>query len=182
MSGDNFSFIDDSSLRTNLNTVFELIFELTSILESKSYRQKQAITSSLRKTIIIYTASVIEALLYHIIKQQIGSQKICLEEEWHYYDQKIFHKLDDDTEIIGGYRKRITKDVNKIDFSTMIKLCKSHRLIKQQVLIKKLDRIRILRNRLHLGAIANIERKYTRIQLEFCNNVLEEVIRIIKSK
>lgn len=62
----NFEFIRDDALRENLDRVFDHIIELVSLAESSAY--DSVLRSSFRKTVIIYTGSIIEALLLHILK------------------------------------------------------------------------------------------------------------------
>lgn len=58
-----FDFIPDPALRSNIDQANELIRELVILNDSKADQGRKSLISSLRKTIIIQTATIIEALL-----------------------------------------------------------------------------------------------------------------------
>lgn len=68
MTGEsNFSFVTDEVLRVNLDVTFRHLIELLSLSESDKY--SETLKSSFRKMVIIYTASIVEALLLWILKR-----------------------------------------------------------------------------------------------------------------
>ena len=165
-----FSFIDDEALRNNLDTSFDHIVELVAIVD----KYDKILSSSFRKTIIIYTASIIEALLLWKLKKKIKSRKVELSEEWRYYNIKILHRLDASEEIIGGNRKKEKKDINKLDFIRVIDLCVKHGIITKQF-SRKVHQVRELRNRLHIGGLAKVDKEYTKKDLNFVFGVAKKV-------
>lgn len=74
----NFAFITDPILRENLDRVFDHILELLYLSESARYND--ILKSSFRKTIIIYTASIIEGLLLYTLKQK-KTEEECAQEK-----------------------------------------------------------------------------------------------------
>ncbi|MEI7579246.1 MAG: hypothetical protein WCJ58_04365 [bacterium] len=66
----NFSFVKDKILRTNIDIAFEHILNLTTIQNDDRYNSPNVL-SSFRKTILIYTVSIIEALLLFILKNKL---------------------------------------------------------------------------------------------------------------
>jgi hypothetical protein len=74
MSTTRFSFVPDKIVRTHLERAFELVKELLLLSEAKNYSPE--LKSSLRKTMIIYTASIIEVLLLLILKS-CKTEKDC---------------------------------------------------------------------------------------------------------
>ena len=177
----NFSFIDDPVLQSNLDTAFDHIVDLLTLSESESCGDKDALVSSLRKTIIIHTASVIEALLLWKLKQIFGNKKIELDDEWKYSDIKILHKLTSSEEIIAGRRKKDKKDIDRIDFVRITDLCFQHGLISTEELRRDVNEVRLLRNRLHIGGLVAAEKEYSKENLEFCFGVASKIKKLVSS-
>jgi len=169
-----FPFIDDEALKNNLGTAFRHIIELVAIADEYD----KTLSSSFRKTIIIYTASIIEALLLWKLKKKIKSRKVELSDEWKYYNIKILHRIDDLGEVIGGNRKKEKKDINKLDFIRVVDLCVKHRIITERF-SKKVHQVRELRNRLHIGGLAEIDKEYTKKDLNFVFGVAKKVKRTV---
>lgn len=178
-----FSFITDKILQANLDVAFDHIVKLTTISESKEEKYKGMIlVSSLRKTIIIHIAAIIEALLLWKLRQICQTQQIELEDEWKYTDIRILYTLTDSTEIIAGLRKKEKKELEKLDFDRITKLCHHHKIIKSNRLKENIDKVRAFRNRLHIGGLPEIEKEYTKVDLEFCFKVAVKVESLVSKK
>lgn len=162
-------------LQSNLDKAFAHIIDLITLSGSEQYKSKPVLLSSLRKTIIILTSAIIEALLLWKFKQIVPQQKIELDNEWIYTDMKILYKIDNSTEITGGIRRKEKKDVNDLDFNRLIDKCFKHHIIKSKRFYTDIHKVRQFRNRLHIGNLAEIEREYTIADLEFCFKILEGV-------
>lgn len=174
-----FSFIADDTLRTNLDTAFDHINELVAVSESETYREKPVQISSFRKTIIIHIAAIIEALLLWKLKQVVVSKKVELEDEWKYLDLKVLHKINDSEQVVAGRRKKVKGKIDKLDFLHITRLCVKHKILKSTRLEKDIDRVRTYRNRQHLGGLREIERDYSKTDLEFCFSVAERVRTVV---
>ena len=83
----NFDFVDDSLLRGRIEGVRSDIIALGGLLKDQN---KSDVKSCLRKTMIIYAASIMEALLLWKLKKEITSDKVTLSNEWKYSDLKKF--------------------------------------------------------------------------------------------
>ena len=171
-----FPFIDNSALRNNLDVTFQHIVELTTIAD----KYDKILSSSFRKTIIIYTASIIEALLLWKLKKIIKTAKVELSGEWVFYDIKTLYKIDDSEEIIGAKRRKEKKQINKLDFVRIIDLCAKYKIATEQF-SEEIHKVRILRNQLHIGGLAKIEKEYTKKDLKFVFGVAKKV-KILVSK
>src|SRR5690606_3086739 len=108
----NFPFISDRTLQVNLDTALDHINELVLLTESTAYKKLQI--SSFRKTIIIHTAALIEAVLLWKLTQTCNSEKIQLEDKWKYLDIKVIFTVNDNEEIIAGKRIKETKDMKRL--------------------------------------------------------------------
>lgn len=176
----NFPFVSDTILRSNLDLAFDHVVDLLVLSLSERYKTKPLLVSSMRKTIIIHTASIIEALLLWKLKQHCKTNKIQLVNEWKYYDIKVLHKLDDLKEIIAGSRKKEEKTVDKLDFMRIIAYCYDNKLFINEKFREELDKVRELRNRLHIGSLSTLEKEYSEKDLEFCFSVAKKVKGVVK--
>lgn len=175
----NFPFVEDQILQTNLDNASDHIVKLISLTLSKEYKGQEVLISSLRKTIIIHTAAIVEALLLWKLKHFYRTLNIELPNEWKYYEIKVLHEISKSEEIIAGKRKKEIKEFNKIDFFRIIDLCCCNKIIKSSKLKKELDTVREFRNRLHIGGLKEIEKKYSVGNLEFCFKVQERVKKLV---
>ena len=169
-----YSFISDKILSGNLDITSEHILELMSISESLAYQNEKILLSSFRKTIIIHTASIIEALLLWKLKKEIKHNTVILSNEWKYTEIKKLHKISDDEYIVGANKKREIKRLDKLDFFRIIDVCSKHKIINNS-LKNKLNKVRTLRNRLHVGGLVEIEKEYKKSDLEFVFSVAKEI-------
>lgn len=97
-----FPFVDNDALRANLDNTIQHIAELVAIADSYD----RILSSSFRKTVIISTASIIEALLQWKLKKKIKAEKIELSKEWKCYDVRVLHKINTSEEVVGAKRRR----------------------------------------------------------------------------
>ena len=138
-------------------------------------QDKKRIKSCLRKTIIIYTASIIEALLVWKLKKGVASDKVTLSNEWKYLDLKKFYETDA-FELIAGKRKQEVKKINDLDFNRLIDVCEKYRTVRSKKLIDDLHKVRKMRNELHIGGITTTRKIYTQNDVEFVLDILEKTI------
>lgn len=170
-----FAFVDDKVLRRNLDTALEHIVDLLAISESESYKNENLLVSSMRKTVIIHTASIIEALLLWRLKQKIKSREVELGDEWRYFDIRVLYTVDVSNEdIIAGKRKREKKELDRLDFVRIIDFCSKYRIV-NETLSTHLHKVRELRNRLHIGGLKQVEKEYTYNDLKFAFDVAKKV-------
>ena len=165
-------FIDDRLLREKMEDVRNDVSDLGMLLE---IQDKERIKRCIRKTIIIYTASIIEALLLWKLRKGVASDRITLSNEWKYLDLKKFYETDE-FELIAGKRKQEVKKINDLDFNRLIDVCEKYQVVKSAKLIKDLHKVRKMRNELHIGGITTTRKIYTQNNLEFVFDVLEKTI------
>ena len=178
----NFPFVDDPVLRSNLDLVFAHIVDLSTLSLSESYKDKTELVSSLRKTIIIHTASIIEALLLWKLKLIYKEKKIELSDEWKYIDIRTIHRISSSEEVIAGKRKKGKKEMERLDFVRITDLCCQCGLVNVDDELKKsIDKVRVLRNKLHIGSLPVVENEYTKKDLEFCFSVAKEVKALVSN-
>lgn len=174
----NFSFVKNSTLRNNLDIAFDHVITLISLSESKDYKKLEK--SSFRKTIIINTASIIEALLSNIIDQKCKTEDL-ITHEWVVENPKNLHIIDNKNKIIGCnyvYKGKKMK-LEKMNLNIINKLLYDKKLIKPS-LYKEIDEVRKLRNDQHFGT-HQVIKEYTKSNLRFVFSVAKKIKTLSKN-
>src|SRR3990167_5449357 len=109
----NFPFVSDLVLRENLDIAFNHILDLIPFSESKSY--SDLAKSSFRKTVIIYTASIIEALLLYLLEKKYTKEDLVIY-KWDFTNKIVLHEVTDSHQIIAG---DYMKNPEKIKFEKL---------------------------------------------------------------
>lgn len=173
-----FDFISNQTLRNNLDIAFDHVLTLIPFSESKSYRKLAK--SSFRKTIIIYTASIIEALLFDHIQKKC-SESDFTSEKWEIENPRILYEIDGKNKIVGGnyVLKPTVLQPDKMNLGIINKLLHDKNLINND-LYKKIDKVRLLRNDQHFGT-HQVIKEYDKSDLEFVFSVARDVKKLAKS-
>lgn len=173
-----FDFVGNLTLRNNLDVAFDHILTLIPFSESKSYGKLEK--SSFRKTIIIYTASIIEALLFNQVQEKCSEDDLT-SYKWGIENPKELYKIDDKHKIIGGdyVFKPTSLQLDKINLGIINKLLYEKKFISEDM-FKKIDKVRILRNDQHFGT-HQVIKEYTKTDLEFVFSVAKDIKRLVQS-
>jgi len=174
-----FGFIPDTVLSTNINTAFLHVLDLD-ILSRDTTVYNKTQRSSFRKTIIIYTASIIEALLLYKIKLVCDTKKIT-SKTWKLKNKKVAYNVSDKHKIIfGDYILHLEEiKINKLNLGQINDLAKEYKIISKE-LYKEIDKVRKLRNRQHIGTHLMIEKDYNKRDLEFIFSVASKIKDLCK--
>lgn len=173
-----FDFVDNLSLRNNLDVAFDHILTLIPFSESESYGVLEK--SSFRKTIIIYTASIIEALLFNQVHEKCSEDDLT-SYKWELENPKELHAIDDHNKVVGGkYVLKPTKlQLDKINLGIINKLLHEKKLIDDDM-FERIDKVRILRNDQHFGT-HQVIKEYTKADLEFVFSVAKDVKELVQN-
>jgi hypothetical protein len=168
----NFSFVKDDMLRENLDIAFNHLLDLIPLSESTTYGPLAK--SSFRKTVIIYTASIIEGLLLYLLRQKCTEDDLTIY-KWELAKHHELYKVSETHYIIAGdYEKRPEKfKFEKLNLGNISKFLSDRRFI-STVLYNNVDKVRLLRNEQHLGMHKEIK-DYTKTDLEFVFSVAKDV-------
>lgn len=179
MPGSNFPFISDSVLRQNLDDAFQHILVLLPFSESVTY--DDTAKSSFRKTIIIYTASIVEALLYHIVDTKL-SEKDLETSCWELTNKNVLHKVNDSHKIIAGDLKLKVEQTkkDKLNLGQINTLLKDKKIV-SKALFDQIDKVRELRNSQHIGPHRAV-RAFTKTDIEGAFAVASDVKAFVKAK
>ena len=169
-------FVDNPRLKRRIENVLEDVLELSGL----HYAQKKSnVKSCLRKTMIIYIASVIEALLLWKLNKEVKAGRVNLDDEMKYLKPQKINETGRLTMFIvkGKKEKRKPTDFN---FSRLIDVCAKHGIIKDERVILMLHEVRKTRNEQHIGGIKAIRKKYGLFELTYAFAALEETIKAVQ--
>jgi len=168
-----FSFIKDENLKTNISIVAQNITFLYSLV--KSYDLPGPITYSTNKTIIIYIASMIEALLIYGIKSKISLEDIKESKIKKVKDKKLIHRLDKKSRIIWGKEIESCKDWSNLSLQDLNRIAKREEIIDKDFFLECED-LRKKRNKIHISSLKNEDDFIESTDLEKALWLLGEII------
>lgn len=175
-----FAFIQNNEiLRNNLNQVFDHILVLLPFTESKTY--DSVAKSSFRKTIIIHTASIIEALLFYMLDNKFSDKDITkFYSHWKLKNEHILYTISKSHKIICGNYEKIPGNIKKktkMNLGQIVNFLKENKLLDEK-LFAKVSSVRKLRNDQHIGAHQNVK-TYSSKDLEDSFSVAREIKNFI---
>lgn len=171
-----FAFIKNSTLRDNLDVAFVHILNLIPLSESASYSDLEK--SSFRKTIIINTAAIIEALLFNLIFEKC-TDKDLTEHKWELKNPKDIYVFDSNFKIVGGeYRLTPIKlKADKLNLGLINEILHDKEIVSDD-LYKQIDQVRVLRNDQHFGT-HRVIKEYSKAEMEFVFSVANKVKKLV---
>ena len=151
MDESKFSFVTDSVLRENLNNSYKFIEHLLFLLTYKKLESWEP--SYYRKTAIIETASIIEALLAYTLKETVSEDgSIVGEEEWVTCGKPIWAgdlKEGKRVELRRVKKERKRTPIEKLNLDWIRKELWKRKMIHES-LREEIEKVRNLRNQQHL--------------------------------
>ena len=175
---DTFDFIDKPLLRENIDSIQNDVVNFGALL---MLSKEKATRNCIRKTIVIYTASIIEALLLWKLNKEISSGNIDLKNESVELKDigvSIPLRFEDGYAIAIARKIKGVKKIEKIDFKKRIDMCERKKIIGKD-LVEKLHKTRALRNKLHIDGSTKVRKNYSQKDLDFVFIVQEEVMQAI---
>lgn len=146
-------------------------------------RVKTRARSGYYKSAIILAAAIVEALAYKILEQNSFLEMPL--EDWQCVRSSL---LSQQYQSKRGERLSIcerTKPkfrLNKqTDFKKVNEVCLVLKIFSKK-LFNKIEKVRKLRNKIHIQGLNNLDRSYTKNELEFISSVMNELLGKINSK
>lgn len=172
-------FIDSNLLKENIKSIRDDALGLATL--SATLPEGDAIKDCIRKTIIIYTTSIIEALLLWKLNKEIDAGNIALRNEWKLKDigASIPLTSKDGNDIVIAEKIKEVRKIEKINFKGRIDLCERHKIIKEE-LIEKLHEARNMRNKLHIDGSEKVRKAYSQKDVGFILAVQEETRKAVR--
>ncbi|MDD3101738.1 MAG: hypothetical protein PHE59_01155 [Patescibacteria group bacterium] len=132
------------------------------------------------KSAIILAASIIEALAYKILEQNYSLEMPL--EDWKCVRSNFLpeqYKSDKGERLSICERKRFKFELNKqTDFKKVNEVCHFLNVFSTKS-FKKIEKVRKLRNRIHIQGLDDLDRSYTKKELEFVSSVMNELLNKI---
>lgn len=169
-----FPFVKNVILRKNLDEAFEHVVTLLPFTESPTYNEPAK--SAFRKTIIIYTASIVEALLFHLLDERLSSNDVAEHySRWELQDRIELHKVNDMHVVVAGHYRKVVGDNRK----EKLNLAQINAILREksaipQVLFEKVEILKTLRNEQHISTHTEVK-KYSKTDLEKAFSVASDV-------
>jgi hypothetical protein len=179
-----FKFIQNDLLRTNVVIAFRYIIFLIS-LEAKT-KTPGPILYALYKDIILYTASIVESCLNYAIGEFIKKENLDITKifpfEWKYEKCNCIYEISSDKQVIGAIQhKKYEKLSEKTQFKTVNEIALKSKLLNED-LFKKAEKIRDIRNHIHLAALTITEDFYKKSDVDEFFNIANLIINHIEEK
>jgi len=173
LNATNFPFITDGVLRRNMDAAFVHLTELAFLSGLAKYGD--ASKSSFRKTAIVYTASIIEAMLLWYLKSKFPEASLKRESKIFKITKDIYNINELEKIVLGKYVQK-TENVrfSKLNLADINNYCREKGII-NHTLYKDVEVVRKLRNRLHIGTLSVIETDYSKADLEFVFSIAKRV-------
>ena len=160
-----FPFVKNIILQKNLDEAFEHIVTLLPFTESSTY--DQVAKSAFRKTIIIYTASVVEALLFHLLDEKISSDEIAeYYSHWELQDRTNLHTVSETHIVVAGQYKKVLGEgrKEKLNLAQINAILKEKKML-PKTLFDKVEILKTLRNEQHISTHKEVK-TYSKNDLE----------------
>lgn len=129
------------------------------------------------KSAIILAAAIVEALAYKTLEQN-SSLDMPLE-DWKCICSNFLpnkYQSNNGERLSICERKKLKFELNKqTDFKKVNEVCLTLGIFSKK-LFNKIERVRKLRNKIHIQGLNNLDRSYTKHELEFISSVMNELL------
>jgi len=178
-----FGFVGDDILKENIIINTQYIVFLRS-LDSK-YEIPETVSYSVYKTIILYTASIVESIINYKLRELIKEGKIKNDQIMN-IEEKYIHIADlyniSPKEKVCGIRKvkrrkQLVDDTIFIDLNKAAKRCN----LFNERLFKKSEKLRKMRNKIHLSALSNVDDRYSQSDIDNSFEIAKDVIERVEN-
>ncbi len=132
--------------------------------------------SGFYKAAIIFASSVVEALVFNLLEKK-GDTEMPLE-EWNCIESNLLPQ----TYVIDGSRLSICKRGRQkfqlrkhTDFKKVNEICLKLNIFSHEF-FEKIEKIRELRNKVHIQGLNHVDRSYTKRELEVISSVIDDLL------
>src|SRR5258708_247859 len=145
----------DSTNRKMLHANIEWHIKLVSAQVGHANKVKGRARSGYYKTVIILTATIVEAVLHALLVKKLGANGTIVTGDYEYNNAHLLpDKFNNGTDelVIARRHQKVLKMAKNPDFSAMNIACFKENIVNKR-LHKKVDRVRKIRNRIHIQGL-----------------------------
>jgi len=177
-----FSFIKNDILKENIAMNMQFIIFLVTLDEE--YELPGSLRYLTFKTIILYTASIIESLINYKLSELISDGKInsskTMDMVEKYHDSKELYKISNTESVIGVIKSiKPSKLESNTDFIKLNRASKRCGLFDEK-LFNKAEKLRDMRNKIHLSALNCVDDKYSKDEINEVFKIAKDLIERIE--
>ncbi len=177
-------FIKNEILKANISVNFKYISFLSYLVESEQISQDSQY--SVFKNILLYSASIIEAVLHHTLATLIKKGKIeasnVMPKIEKYSNRKTLFKTSDGLEICGvHFKKEPQRLSNSINFIEINRACKRAKIL-DKTAFEKVEQLREKRNRIHLSGLSKVDDFYEEKDIKEALKLIVEILELSEEK
>lgn len=173
-----FSYIDDENLRKHMWDALEFISDLLWVADNFSENNR----NYFYKTSILYMVSIIESHIHFCIIKLWYKEYIS--KNWLYKNITVlFDCKETNLKIMSWNREKEIKNLDwNVDFYILNTFANKNAKIYNDWIYNKIEKVRKLRNQIHLMKLTDIDRKYSKKQLNEVFEIARELFKIIENK
>lgn len=180
-----FSFIDDTTLRLNVAISFQYIIFLIALLDELE-AENTTVSSSIHKDMIVQTAVIVESCIHHCLKKYIEAEKVksanVMPTDWETREHKKIYDISEDEHICGAIRYKKTEHLTDRTQSVVVNKAAKKAGILSETLFTKADKLRELRNKIHLSGLQTVDGSYNKSNSQEAFDIATAVIENIEKK
>jgi hypothetical protein len=174
-----FAFVKNDTLQENLDFTFNHIVDLLPLIGSRNYNSLAK--SAFRKTVIIHTASIIEALLFYVVAEKFTNKDVAkYYGGWKLKNRKEIYIIDDNHKIVAGeYIKKDSKNAKeKLNLGQIATFLHNKKVLDND-LFQQINFVRNLRNEQHI-CTQKIVKQHSKKDLEKVFSVAKNVKSFVR--
>jgi hypothetical protein len=172
------SLIRPKRLRKNIVLTMRQVI-VFAVLSERSMKEAKI---AYYKSMILLAASMVEALAHLLLKQALKGKQDLPFGDWEYKEAHLIKQINSNHEIVWCKRKRGPQRLsNGTPFKSVNKFCLELRVIPEN-LHTDCEKVRNLRNKIHLMGLSSIDRNYKKADAEFVLSVALDLIKLLKAR
>ena len=179
-----FDWIDNEILKDNLAIAFQYIIFL--ILLEETVGLPGAISYSIYKDIILYTAAIVESCIHHCVGICLREGKIkstdIMPWEWKMEPPKLLYKINEDRRVVGATAYKSHEKFNRNTRFLILNRAALQAEILNKGLFDKSENLRMKRNKIHLAGLKKVDDYYEKSDLDKVFSDTSEILERLKTK
>jgi len=177
-----FSFVKNKTLRGNLDFA---LFYVVYLVTREDLEENEDVENAIRKDIMMHTASIIEACLHYtletLIENKILNHNDLFEKKWKQREEKPIYNLGKEKRIRAIVEEKSeVKLIKKTQFNDLTSAAKMAGVLSDS-LYKKIEKIRIRRNRIHFASLDEVDNEYSKEEVNQLFNDTTAILNRLES-